>query len=688
MPVKSKVEEISLRPYEYLLPVFEILVNAIISVKERHKNGGGIITIKIKREDSLDSTKSLGLFKSKDILGNDEKSSPFPIEAVTVIDNGLGFNDNNIKSFNTAYSETHKLQGCKGVGRFTVLACFEKMEVESIYNNEGKQYKRSFVFDVENEVLPKDGNPVILESKVSQETIVKVSYYKTPYKQKSAITTKAIAEAIIEHCLPFFISSNMPILLLKDDYENSDIVLNDLFQSVIQLDGKPKTFKLIENEDPFEILIVKRTDERNRTHRLKLCANSRVVGKAKNIASLLNGFESPLTDANDKFFFIDVYVLSKFLDKKVNTIRNKFNIPDAPEDDSLHQEITIDGIEKLVVDMLSSKYDKDIQIIHKNNYEKIKNYILNPKKMRFTYRSLLGNPELLKSIPTNASDELIEEHLHRIKFQIEKDVNKSLKKALKKGTPESYDEYSKVLRNLIDQEAKLSKDKLADLLIRRKSIIALFKKLYRLTKDGKYNYEEDLHNIIFPMGETNDSIPYEYHNLWLLDERLAFHSYVASDKKLRTNPIADNKSSKEPDVLIFDFPWAFSEKDGQMTSMILFEFKRPGRDMNNSEDKKLDSQLMQYFEDLMESKAKDYNGEYINMEKTTPKFGYIICDLHKDLMDYNTNFNGFRSTPNKTLYKLNDVINLHIEAMSYQQLVEMSEKRHMAFFKELGIDSL
>jgi hypothetical protein len=88
----------------------------------------------------------------------------------------------------------------------------------------------------------------------------------------------------------------------------------------------------------------------------------------------------------------------------------------------------------------------------------------------------------------------------------------------------------------------------------------------------------------------------------------------------------------------------------------------------------------------MESKAKDYNGELVNLEKTTPKFGYVICDLHRDLVDHNIDFNQFSKTPFGTLYKHNDKINLHIEAMNYKQMIDMSEQRHQAFFRELSLE--
>ena len=41
-------------------------------------------------------------------------------------------------------------------------------------------------------------------------------------------------------------------------------------------------------------------------------------------------------------------------------------------------------------------------------------------------------------------------------------------------------------------------------------------------------------------------------NLWLIDERLAFHTYLASDKPLSAMPITGSKSGKEPDICVLN----------------------------------------------------------------------------------------------------------------------------------------
>lgn len=677
MPVKNKVEEISLRPHEFMLPLFEAIVNSIISINSK-TGEKGLITVTLHREEQQ------GLFSSSLMVEKDGSLSPAPITSIEIRDNGVGFDDDNFRSFNTAYSEKYKQRGCKGVGRFTMLACFKQVVVKSIYKKGPQLWERHFSFDTEREVNPKDGGAILLPDAASKETSVLLQEYHPEYKRRTILTTEDIAKDIIDHCLPFFLNKNAPTVILKDAYMSKEIVLNDILKQVVSFDGKASFFNPLDSGERFKIEVIKRTD--GRMNRLKLCAHHRVVGKTRNLAILAPELEAPIKGKDGQSYFIDLYVTAAFLDKKVNSIRNSFNIADDRDDQELVREISMADIEKGVLEDLSRRYKDTFDQLHQETLRKVEAYILDPKHMRVGYRSLLSRPDLLKRIPFNASPDKIEEHLIRIKLQLEKELKQNLKQVLKKKRPEDYEEYSKIVRKYINQEAQFAKDKLADLVIHRKGVIDLIRRLIKLSKDNLYALEADLHNVIFPMGENIDTLPFEYHNLWLLDERLAFHAYVASDKTLRTNPHVALSSPKEADLLIFDFPWAFSEKDRELSSMVIFEFKRPGRDLNTADEKKLDTLVMKYFEDLMNDKARDEQGELLNLQDSTPKFGFIICDLDKGLVEYNTKFNEFRKTPHGTLYKIISPLNLHIEAMTYQQMLTMTEKRHQAFFKELGID--
>ena len=84
-----------------------------------------------------------------------------------------------------------------------------------------------------------------------------------------------------------------------------------------------------------------------------------------------------------------------------------------------------------------------------------------------------------------------------------------------------------------------------------------------------------------PMRKTSDEIFSESSNLWLIDERLAFHNFLASDKPLSTYPITGNMEGKKPDICalnVFDEPLLLNE--GQklpLASIVVVEIKRPMR---------------------------------------------------------------------------------------------------------------
>lgn len=272
-------------------------------------------------------------------------------------------------------------------------------------------------------------------------------------------------------------------------------------------------------------------------------------------------------------------------------------------------------------------------------------------------------------------------------FLLEQKRTKAFNKAFNK---KKYDkeEFGKIITEVLREEAAFSQDKLADLMIRRKSVIKLFKQYLEWRSDENYMLEEDLHNIIFTMGAETDTMPNNYHNLWLLDERLVSYGYTNSDRPLTTNQHIEINSKKEPDLLIYDFPWAYSDNPNNINSLVVFEFKRPGRDMNTSANRKLDSQVEGYFEKLIESKATNSKGRFLNIRDDTAKFGYVVCELHTDLENYNIKHNYFKKTPYGTLYKINSELNMYIEVMSYQTMINFAEKRHDAFFQALGIDNL
>jgi hypothetical protein len=131
--IRNLVRQTQLPKWKPLLPLFEAVMNSFQAIRDaRRKQGTGRIRIIVERETAL------------------LPDEPAPVRSFTIIDDGIGLNDINIDSFNESYSE-HKLSlGGKGLGRFTWLKAFERVEIGSTFAEaDAKDHllHRSFIFD-------------------------------------------------------------------------------------------------------------------------------------------------------------------------------------------------------------------------------------------------------------------------------------------------------------------------------------------------------------------------------------------------------------------------------------------------------------------------------------------------------------------------------------------------------------
>ena len=69
------------------------------------------------------------------------------VKSMTIIDNGDGFTDKNINSFNHYLSEYKQDLGCKGIGRFTYLTICDDIRFHSYNNNSNVEF--NFNLDTE-----------------------------------------------------------------------------------------------------------------------------------------------------------------------------------------------------------------------------------------------------------------------------------------------------------------------------------------------------------------------------------------------------------------------------------------------------------------------------------------------------------------------------------------------------------
>ena len=227
-----------------LLPLFEAVVNSLHAVEEaKLPTRDGRIVVTVDREPVLSLTDSANTrFVQGKIVG------------FRVTDNGVGFNDPNMKSFCTLDSDYKVGMGGRGVGRLLWLKAFHNVRVDSNYMNDaGLIKKRTFMFNATNGVAEQsvaDTDEVIAEP----GTTVHLEGFRSEYRESSRKQTDAIARQLLEHCLWYFIRpGGAPWIELYD--EGQRLLLDDVYDSHMHTSASSES--IVVKECDFELVHMK-----------------------------------------------------------------------------------------------------------------------------------------------------------------------------------------------------------------------------------------------------------------------------------------------------------------------------------------------------------------------------------------------------------------------------------------------
>ena len=231
--------------------------------------------------------------------------------------------------------------------------------------------------------------------------------------------------------------------------------------------------------------------------------------------------------------------------------------------------------------------------------------------------------------------------------------------------------------------SETGKNDLAHYVCTRKNVLDLFDNLRKRTEAGKAHLECEVHNLIFPMVSNDRRTEYNNHNLWLLDERLVFTQYIASDK------VISKVEHEEPDLAIFFKERMFYRNgDNIITSPVtIFEFKRPKR-TNYPDDENPITQACRYAKKILEGKYEMPDGiEPVKVDKQhTPVYIYIVCDIVPKIEEFADNASLTISPDGEGYFGYIKAYNAYVEIMSFRKLVEDAKMRNKIFFKKLGIE--
>lgn len=250
--LQGQLKQTHLPRWRPLQPLFEAIMNAYQAAQDIGERGE--ILVRIEREQSLP-------------LGG----TP-PISGFIVSDNGSGFTDENMDSFNTTFSQYKEQRGGKGLGRFLYLKAFEEVSIDSVFHDaeKGSNLSRTFNFDPVY-----DPARVSLPAPTSERvgTTVVLKGFLEPYRSEIPTEADKLARQICEHFILILMGANSPSVRLIDGTSNIDV--NQVFETEFRGAAVHGAFTL--HGRHFSVLGFKIREAHSARHRIIYCAHDRAV---------------------------------------------------------------------------------------------------------------------------------------------------------------------------------------------------------------------------------------------------------------------------------------------------------------------------------------------------------------------------------------------------------------------------
>ncbi len=641
----GRINNLSLAPSpkNTLQPMFEALMNSIHAIQERFgtdRLSSGIIDIEMTENDEGSYT------------------------GFIITDNGIGLNTNNMISFRKSDSMKKVRFGGKGVGRLLWLKVAEKVSISSRYADGGKRQSISFDF-VADPVEP-ISNLSRTDTGGEIGTCVRLTPLKTAYALHIPVKLDTVAVRTVAHFINYFVNVDCPKITLMDSEQS--IVLFDKFTEDVARDQSYPIKTMVDGEErrlTLNCFLVpkKYSDDEKGTNGLFFGAHGRAVTRYD-----MDGVIG-LKAIDGKYAFFG-YLEGPLLDGAVNDTRTEFSLSEDTIDD-LKRECIADMHDFLKVE-IDRVRERQIQTIVdvRNEHLRFYNVAKDPAEIADKL-----------SLSTQKDEDIFVE-LSRQSLRQYKKARRDFAEAKTKDLPDIEQKAKAYVSELQDE----SLSSLAEYIYKRKLILDMFEDRsgFADIDAEKAHYERVVHELICPLGSTKSELDYEDHNLWIIDDRLAFYSYFNSDKQMRAQ--AQSADKRRPDITLFDLGMGF-EKGASIEPITIVEFKRPKRDDYTMSDNPF-TQVQDYVKELRSAgEANRYDGRTIRtIEQDTPFMCQIVADDTPSLRDVMDRLNGFyKKAGSKSYYRWDSHFRIFMEVTSYADLISGAKARHAAFFDKLGI---
>jgi len=646
-------------------PIIEVVINAIQAI-EATSRPNGKIAVRVLRA------------QQKELDGSLSEVRSFDIE-----DNGIGFTQQNRESFDTLYSDFKAAEGGKGFGRFVCLKYFDNVQVNSVYAD-GETFKRRQFS------MGKD-NDIIVNEKVSDtsESTTGTTVHLRELKDDRSVDKKlsTIARNLAERLLPVFLpkDSVCPEIVLYENEGGESIRLNDWFSNElsgvikeIDVDKGQFSLKGVDAEETFIVRVFELYFPKNQKSRVSLVAHKREVSGSPlhdYVPEFIDDFYDKDVNGNlirERNYIVKAYVFSPYLDRHVSLERGGFEFQ---MENDLQNGISQIDIERQAAAIAKEAVGADIRGRQEKKKERVQSYVDDEAPW---HKSILEKIDL-SGMPLNPSNEEIETRLQKEKFTQEIHIKREVNKILSGGTLEGL---GKGVKDIVDTISGTSQNDLIHYIALRRNILDLFGKSLETDEKGGYASEGLVHDIIFPRKGDTLKTPFANHNLWIIDERLNFTSYLSSDL-----PVFGGNSER-PDLIAYDKRILFRGDNEASNPVTIFEFKKPQRDdfVNPSSTEDPVQQIVRYVNDIKDGKFKTPEGRKMLVADNTPFYGFVVCDLTPKVERWLAREKNFKSMPDRLgWFSWLENINLYIEVLSWDKVLKDAKMRSQIFFHKLGI---
>lgn len=124
------------------------------------------------------------------------------------VDNGIGFTDENYKSFKTPDSRLKEARGGKGVGRLAWLKVFNYIGIDSTYSNGVEWKRRRFDFRLtdRNQIEEHETEP----EHQTHRTVVSFKGFAPLFDGRAPVAPGILQNRVAAHFIPLFVAGNAP----------------------------------------------------------------------------------------------------------------------------------------------------------------------------------------------------------------------------------------------------------------------------------------------------------------------------------------------------------------------------------------------------------------------------------------------------------------------------------------------